>query len=929
MNRSPFYRIGMLALLAGVLPVQATVTFVGNDLTTDARWRTPTVAKIYDIDEDNIYGSAGYFLAAGLRAGYVDPFLAEGNVITGHADAVSTLPAYIVELAFTNPDERGRSWGGSGGNFGTLDVVSGSTGMTGAAILNRTAGPEPLMLTLRRADSPAFRLTLILGNNPNEGHFNDPSGQMVTVDDGTGPVTQMSGDFNLMPTVGYTTYQSWDISAGSSDITLELLGLPEGDGFARLSGLAIDVSGMVPPSILSQPVGGTYLRDVPLTLTVSAGGTKPSFQWFKDGVAIDGATAASLAIAKLAASDAGSYHVVVSNSAGTATSAAAVVVVASELPPRLVNYQAAVKGEASLISLYSFDALDGRDGKGTNPGTLEGTTPFGEGVGGGPAKALVLGGSGHVNLGMVEAFNFSTTGSGTIEGWLRADWSGSPGYNPTIFADRDGGQTDWSIHLMAPKNQIAHWNGSAVAFVNIPDASTQWHHFATTFAPTEDLTSTDWSVYWDGQLVGTTQQMFGYLPDLPTQLGSASPAGQERWVGALDEVAFYSTALSASAIEAHYAAFVAGEPPNITVSPQGGSFFPGAELTLSVMAQGVELTYQWFKNGVAIAGATAATYTLASLATTDAGTYFVRVSNSAGSVDSASAVVSVSATDLAKYQAAVRQEGSLVSYYTFDGGDANDTKSVNHGYPVDEIGFGKGVGGQTDQALVLTGTGHVGLGWVDAFDFANQTGTFEAWIRADWDTAPGYNPTIAADRDGGSTSWSLHMMQPKAQIAHWNGSAVAVADIPNAGKGWHHFVSTFDGSTWSAYWDGELANSTTQDFGVAPESPTQLGSASDYGQERWVGALDEVAFYSAALSADAVRAHYQALVGVPTEPPVLSLTRAGNQITLSWPAEAMGFLLESTDALPGTAWSVVEGVVNNSVTVSTTAATRFYRLRHP
>jgi hypothetical protein len=248
---------------------------------------------------------------------------------------------------------------------------------------------------------------------------------------------------------------------------------------------------------------------------------------------------------------------------------------------------------------------------------------------------------------------------------------------------------------------------------------------------------------------------------------------------------------------------------------------------------------------------------------------------------------------------------------------------------MDEGGFGKGVGGQNDQALVLGGAGHVGLGWVDAFDFANQTGTFEAWIRADWDTPPPYNPTIAADRDGGPTSWSLHLMQSKAQIAHWNGSAVAFASIPSAGKGWHHFVSTFDGATWSVYWDGELANATTQGFGMAPESPTQLGSASDYGQERWVGALDEVAFYSAALSAEAVRAHYQALVGVPTEPPVLSLTRVGNEITLSWPAEATGFFLESTDALPGTTWNVVEGVVNNSVTVSTSAATRFYRLRHP
>jgi hypothetical protein len=69
---------------------------------------------------------------------------------------------------------------------------------------------------------------------------------------------------------------------------------------------------------------------------------------------------------------------------------------------------------------------------------------------------------------------------------------------------------------------------------------------------------------------------------------------------------------------------------------------------------------------------------------------------------------------------------------------------------------------------------------------------------------------------------SIHMMAPKTQIAHWNGSAVAVAHIPAAGLNWHHLAVTFDSFTWSVYWDGELAGTATQPFGVALESRTQL-----------------------------------------------------------------------------------------------------------
>jgi hypothetical protein len=63
-----------------------------------------------------------------------------------------------------------------------------------------------------------------------------------------------------------------------------------------------------------------------VTLSVLATGTDPlAYQWKKDGTPIPGATNSSFSIASVAATDAGRYAVTVSNTAGNATSAAALL----------------------------------------------------------------------------------------------------------------------------------------------------------------------------------------------------------------------------------------------------------------------------------------------------------------------------------------------------------------------------------------------------------------------------------------------------------------------------------------------------------------------------------------------------------------------------------------------------------------------------
>ena len=89
------------------------------------------------------------------------------------------------------------------------------------------------------------------------------------------------------------------------------------------------------PAIVTQPVAVRVNAGNTATFAVGAGGSGPlAYQWKRDNVDIPGATAAFYSIAAAAAGDAATYAVVVSNSAGSATSASAVLTVDAAVQPQ-------------------------------------------------------------------------------------------------------------------------------------------------------------------------------------------------------------------------------------------------------------------------------------------------------------------------------------------------------------------------------------------------------------------------------------------------------------------------------------------------------------------------------------------------------------------------------------------------------------------
>jgi hypothetical protein len=92
-----------------------------------------------------------------------------------------------------------------------------------------------------------------------------------------------------------------------------------------------------PPVINQQPQNTTAVINTPASISVQATGPNMTYQWFKDGNLIDGATSATLSFASVQLSDVGNYTVNVSNGGGTIPSDPARLTVVSAMTPTVFD----------------------------------------------------------------------------------------------------------------------------------------------------------------------------------------------------------------------------------------------------------------------------------------------------------------------------------------------------------------------------------------------------------------------------------------------------------------------------------------------------------------------------------------------------------------------------------------------------------------
>lgn len=123
------------------------------------------------------------------------------------------------------------------------------------------------------------------------------------------------------------------------------------------------------PAIVTHPSNVTVPAGQPATFSVTATGSVPlSYQWQKNAVSIAGATGASYTIGSAQPANAGSYRVIVSNAAGSATSNPAQLTVTTfNAPPEatIITPAAGALYRAGDAISFSGDATD--PGNGTLP----------------------------------------------------------------------------------------------------------------------------------------------------------------------------------------------------------------------------------------------------------------------------------------------------------------------------------------------------------------------------------------------------------------------------------------------------------------------------------------------------------------------------------------------------------------------------------
>jgi PKD repeat protein len=112
----------------------------------------------------------------------------------------------------------------------------------------------------------------------------------------------------------------------------------------------------------------------------------------------------------------------------------------------------------------------------------------------------------------------------------------------------------------------------------------------------------------------------------------------------------------------------------------------------------------------------------------------------------------------------------------------------------------------------------------------------------------GWNNYAVLQKDYGPLKWMTKTSSGYKEISS--------ATTPTAGV-WTHIAATYDGSMMKIYFYGEKAGEIAQSGTIVDSAEDHLFIAKRDG-DRWGGAIDEVKIYNRALSAEEIRADYEA-----------------------------------------------------------------------
>ena len=341
----------------------------------------------------------------------------------------------------------------------------------------------------------------------------------------------------------------------------------------------------LPPTFTTHPASVSVFVGDAVTLTVAVEGTDPiTLQWQKNSVPIPGATGPTLLLSSAQLTDLALYNVVATNAHGSATSFSGLVFVAKR--PQSIAFAPAVTtvvaGSGVVLAATAGSRL--------------------------PVTFTLVSGSASLNG------NVLIGAGGNVV--VRASQAGNDFYAAAEIVER-------TFSFVA---------GALSPFITSP--------------PLDQTVTAGSSVTLRATAIGTPAPAYQWQKNGTDLAGATSPALTFAAV-TLADAGRYSVIVTNLAGTANAAAtLTVRAPPVIDTSPASQTIAAGDSVTFTAGVSGFPApTYQWRKNGIAIAGATSATFTLASALTADAGRFDIVASNALGSATSAAAILTVNARD--------------------------------------------------------------------------------------------------------------------------------------------------------------------------------------------------------------------------------------------------------------------------------------------
>lgn len=439
------------------------------------------------------------------------------------------------------------------------------------------------------------------------------------------------------------------------------------------------------------------------SFSVTATGSPQYFQWFRGGVAIDGANSATYTIPSLTypGDDGAIFHVVVSNSLNAQTSSSATLSVTPDtIPPTAID---AVSSASLTTVTVTFsepmnESIPGAFGvfpTGTNP---DDTSVF-------PDNSVITGSNAVLTFNTpltagqsysVRIFDVFDTAGANPPGNLIDPYPTVIPLRPTVLligfdtdniwkydvnTDRTG--TGWetvgyddSLWASGPAGLglDVSANGVPINTVIPYNADSAPSYYRRTFflpSPTNGVELSMRNVFEDGAVIYINgQEVFrqrvnpgditfasrasGNAPDPtpiegPFVLPATNLVAGENTIAVLVLQAGGTSSDVEMALEltAVIPEFASG-PPSIVANPVSQSVNEGDTVSFSVSANGaLPLEYHWRRNGVDLANDNSAIFTIVGVLPSQAGTYDVIVSNSISTATSGSATLTVNPDNIA------------------------------------------------------------------------------------------------------------------------------------------------------------------------------------------------------------------------------------------------------------------------------------------